>query len=401
MPSKSSFSRRNVLVGSSALAAATLLPTTAAESMDKLVSAAKEEGRLTVSGLPRDGCSYGAIIDEFAARYGLTVDEVNPAATSDRQLELIRTSGPRTPDVIDVGLSFGPSAKSQGLLQPYKVSPWDSIPGWAKDADGYWYGDYYGLLAFEVNADIISRQPRDWADLLNPEYRNAVALAGVPSGSAQAIHGVLAAGLSADADVEGAANRGLEFFAKLTERGNFVPIVGDGETLSQGITPILIRWDYLAHSDRDRLRGDTNVEVITPKTGIVAGVYVQAISALAPHPNAARLWMEYLYSDEVQLAWLQSHCRPIRLNDLVANNKLPVNLVEELPEIGRYGRGEAYFPTKEQQERAKDIIINGWDDVVGVKVQCTQCAPPNVPTSAVPIAGSAVAPSRGPARVIG
>ena len=42
-----------------------------------------------------------------------------------------------------------------------------------------------------------------------------------------------------------------------------------------------------------------------PKTGRFAGVYVQAISAYAPHPNAAKLWMEYLYSDEGQLIWLQ------------------------------------------------------------------------------------------------
>ena len=98
--------------------------------------------------------------------------------------------------MIDVGLSFGPPAKADGLIQPYKVSTWDSIPDSAKDADGYWYGDYYGVLSFEVNKDLVKNAPTDWADLLKPEYTNSVALAGDPRASNQAIQGVYAAGLA-------------------------------------------------------------------------------------------------------------------------------------------------------------------------------------------------------------
>ena len=43
-----------------------------------------------------------------------------------------------------------------------------------------------------------------------------------------------------------------------------------------------------------------------PKSGVIAGVHVQAISAYAPHVNAAKLWFEYLYSDEGQTGWLIS-----------------------------------------------------------------------------------------------
>jgi putative spermidine/putrescine transport system substrate-binding protein len=117
-----------------------------AGSMDALVTAAKKEGQLTVMALPRDWCGYGAIIDSFKARYGLTVNELYPEAGSDNQLEQIKATqdgaDPEAPDVIDVGLSYGPLAKKDGLLQPYKVSTWGTIPDSAKDADGYWYGDY-------------------------------------------------------------------------------------------------------------------------------------------------------------------------------------------------------------------------------------------------------------------
>ena len=44
-------------------------------------------------------------------------------------------------------------------------------------------------------------------------------------------------------------------------------------------------------------------------------MYVQAISKFAPHPNAAKLWMEHLYSDEGQLIWLKGYCNPIRYED--------------------------------------------------------------------------------------
>ncbi len=129
--------------------------------------------------------------------------------------------------MIDVGLSFGPSAKAEGLIQPYKVSTWDTIPDSAKDAEGYWYGDYYGVLAFEVNKDIIKNVPADWADLLKDEYKNSIALAGDPRASNQAILAVYAAGIAggkAPGAEAGAA--GLEFFKELNAKGNFVPIIG-------------------------------------------------------------------------------------------------------------------------------------------------------------------------------
>ena len=140
------------------------------------------------------------LIAGFKKKYGIKINELNPDAGSGDEVEAIKANkgnkGPQAPDVIDVGLSFGPTAKTEGLLQPYKVSTWNSIPERAKDADGYWYGDYYGVLAFEVNADMIDKAPADWGDLLKSDYKNAVALAGDPRSANQAIQAVYAAGLS-------------------------------------------------------------------------------------------------------------------------------------------------------------------------------------------------------------
>src|SRR5262249_19495215 len=267
-----------------------------AAGMDDLVAAAKAEGELTIIAVPRDWCGYGAVIDAFKAKYGLKVNELNPDAGSGDEVEAIKSNkgnkGPQAPDVIDVGLSFGPSSKADGLLQPSTVSTWDTIPSDQKDPEGYWYGDYYGVLAYEVNADLVKTPPADWADLAKPEYKNMVAVAGDPRTSNESIQSIFAAGLSAtQGNIDQAAAAGLKFFAELTKTGNFVPVAGGPAPLAQGSTPIVVRWDYLALGDRDTLKGNPKVDIVVPKTGIVAGVYVQAISAFAPHPNAAKLWM--------------------------------------------------------------------------------------------------------------
>ncbi len=344
----------------------------AAQTMDTLVAGAKREGQLTVIALPHDWCGYGPMIEAFKSKYGLKVNELNPDAGSGDEVEAIKANkgntGPQAPDVIDVGLSFGPSAKKDGLLQPFKPATWSSIPASQKDADGYWYGDYYGVLALEINADIVKKSPADWPDLLGADYKNAVALAGDPRVANQAIQGVFSAGLSASGGkVAEAGEAGLKFFAELNKKGNFVPVIGKAASLAQGATPIIIRWDYNALADRDTLKGNPEVKVVVPKSGIVAGVYVQAISAFAPHPNAAKLWMEYLYSDEGQLAWLKGYCHPIRFNDLVAKKKVPAELLAKLPPADAYAK--AVFPTLAEQEQAKGVITKGWDATVGANVK--------------------------------
>ncbi|AOZ69991.1 iron ABC transporter substrate-binding protein [Rhodobacter xanthinilyticus] len=359
------------LMGVAALLASTAM--VQAEDMAALEAAAKAEGMLTTIALPHDWCGYGAVIDGFKAKYpDITVNELNPDAGSADELEAIRANkgntGPQAPDVIDVGLAFGPQAKEEGLIQPYKVATWDEIPDTIKDADGYWYGDYYGVMSFMVNKDLVENVPTDWADLLKPEYAGQVALAGDPRASNQAILAVLAAGLSKGAEAGKASGEaGLEYFKELNAANNFVPVIGKAGTLAQGATPIVISWDYNALSWRDTLAGNPPAEVVVPATGVLAGVYVQAISAHAPHPNAAKLWMEYLYSDEGQNLWLKGYCHPARFNAMAEAGKIPQELIDALPPAEGYAK--AYFPTIEEQGANKEAVVGGWDAVVGANVQ--------------------------------
>jgi putative spermidine/putrescine transport system substrate-binding protein len=358
-------------VSVAALLSSTL--TVSAQDLTALYEAAKAEGKLTTIALPHDWCGYGKVIETFKAKYpGITVNELNPDAGSADEIEAIKANigntGDQAPDVVDVGLSFGPSGKAENLYQAYKVSTWDSIPAEAKDADGFWYGDYYGVLSFIVNTDIVSKVPASWADLKSSDYANSVALAGDPRASNQAIQAVYGAGLaSGGTDAVGAAKAGLEFFKEVNASGNFVPVIAKAASVAQGTTPIVVAWDYNALAWRDGFAGNPKAEVVVPSDAVVAGVYVQAISAHAPHPNAAKLWMEFLYSDEGQLLWLEGYCHPIRFNDMAQRGVIPQALLDALPPADAYAK--AVFPSIDEQNAAKAEITANWDAVVGANVQ--------------------------------
>ncbi|MDE3240852.1 MAG: ABC transporter substrate-binding protein [Paracoccaceae bacterium] len=364
---------KRIAVAVSAIALAGVAGTASAANLDALYAAAKKEGQLTTIALPHDWCGYGDVIAGFKKKYpGIRVNELNPDAGSGDEIQAIKANennkGPQAPDVIDVGLAFGPSAKKDGLIQPYKVSTWASIPDSAKDADGYWYGDYYGVLAFGVNKDIVKTDPQDWSDLMKPDYANAVALAGDPRTANQAILSVMAAGLAQGAKAgKDSGEAGLKFFGELNKKGNFVPVIAKSGTIAQGATPIAIAWDYNLLAWKNSLKGNPPMDVIVPKSGVVAGVYVQAISKFAPHPNAAKLWMEYLYSDEGQLGWLAGYCHPIRFNDLASRKVIPQKLMDALPPAAGYAK--AVFPTLDEQAASKAAIVAGWDGTVGANVK--------------------------------
>ncbi|MES2664626.1 MAG: ABC transporter substrate-binding protein [Pseudomonadota bacterium] len=363
---------RNILGVTASVTAMLSATFASAQSMAELEAAAKAEGTLTTIALPYSWCGYGDVIAGFKAKYPeIAVNELNPDAGSADEIEAIKANkdnkGPQAPDVIDVGLSFGPSAMAEGLLQPYKVSTWDTIPDSAKDADGNWYGDYYGVMSFAVNTDLVPNVPTSFADLLKPEYAGQVALAGDPRASNQAILGIMAAGMARGAEPgEAGAAAGLEFFKELNAAGNFVPVIGKAGTLAQGTTPIVIQWDYNALATRDELGGNPPVTVVVPSDAVLAGVYVQAISAYAPQPNAAKLWMEYLYSDEGQLGWLKGYCHPIRFNDLAARGVIPAEVMDALPPAAAYEA--AVFPSLEAVNANSAAVKAGWDTVVGANV---------------------------------
>ena len=337
--------------------------------MEALVAAAKAEGELNVIALPDDWCNYGEMMSAFTAKYGIKVNSINPEAGSADELQAIidnkENKGPQAPDVIDVGPAFGPLAKEQGLLAAYKVTTWDTISG-VKDPDGFFYTDYNGVLVFEVNLDVVKDVPQDWVDLLDPKYNGQVALAGDPRASNQAAQTVYAAAMANGGSLDN-IQPGLEFFKELNAAGNLLPLIANTGSIAKGETPITFQWNYLALANAESFNGNPPLEIVYPKSVNWGGFYLQAISAYAPHPAAARLWQEFLYSDEGQSIWMKGYCAPARLADMLERGVVSDELKTKLPDPAIIE--SAVVPSGDQLSAARELIKTQWDSVVGLDIK--------------------------------
>jgi len=323
--------------------------------MEALILAAQQEGALTVIALPDTWCNYGAIMQAFTDAYGIPVHSVEPEAGSADELQAIRDGienpGPNTPDVIDVGPGYAVQAQAEGLITPYQVQDWGTIPDTMREAEGYWYGDYYGLMSIAANASF-SPLPTSWEALRSGEGYAQVALPGDPTVSNMAFFGVYGASLANGGSVDDIAP-GVAYFADLQNTGRLSPVIGSESTLLNGETPILLEWSYLALAQQDA-NPAVPIQMAASQPPI-ASYYAQAISATAPHPNAARLWMEYLYSDAGQLAFAEGYCLPARYEEMRSRGVIPEDLLARLPDPSG-----AAFPTVEQISNAQAFVEANW-----------------------------------------
>lgn len=327
--------------------------------MDKLVASAKDEGALNTIALPPDWANYGEIMNTFTKKYGIKINNANPNGSSAEELQAVKSlkGQKRAPDVLDVGQSFAPQGKSDKLYAQYKNSQWDTIPDFMKDPDGYWVGDYYGVISFGVNKDVVKTVPETWADLKNPEYKGKIALNGDPREAGAAFGGVYAASLANGGSLDD-IGPGIDFFAELKKSGNLIPVSVTPATITNGQTPITIDWDYLQTGYGDEFKGKLDWQVQIPKDSVFGNYYVQAINTGAPGPYSARLWQEFLYSDEGQLLWLKGYTHPARFDDLVKRNKIPSELLKKLPPADAYK--QVKFPNAKQTKTATDQIKKEW-----------------------------------------
>ncbi|MDQ4214456.1 ABC transporter substrate-binding protein [Microbacterium sp. ASV81] len=336
---------------------------TAGGGMDALIAAAKKEGSLNAIALPNDWANYGEVISTFQKKYGITVNVENPDASSQDEINAVasRKGQDRSPDVIDVGHDFDVAAAQQGLLAPYQVASFAKIPAGQKEKTGLWYNDMGGYVSIGCDAGRVTTCPTTFKDLLDPQYKGKVALSGNPVKSASAFGAVYAAAIANGGSFAN-IQPGLDFFTKLTRSGNFNPVEATPATMEKGETPIAVVWDYrnAAYADELKTKGITwNVQV--PKDGVFAQYYSQAIVKWAPHPAAARLWQEFLYSTEGQNLWLKGYARPVLLPVMIADGTVDTDALAHLPQVSEKTTS---FPSEEQGKAAKAVVSNGWTKAV-------------------------------------
>jgi putative spermidine/putrescine transport system substrate-binding protein len=245
--------------------------------MSTLIAAAKKEGTLNVIALPPTWANYGNIIKTFTSTYGIKVNSALPDGTSQQEVDAVKQKKgtAAAPDVLDVGQAV--ALDNTNLFAPYKVSTWAAIPASQKQQAGLWTEDYGGYMAIGYSAKFGTITSLN--QLLGPKFKNAVALNGNPTSANAGLNGVMMANLAEGGTADSIA-KGVNFFHKLKQAGNFSPVAATGATIKAGTTPVVFNWDYL---NLPSYVGVSNWKVFVPQTAVLGGYYTQAVNKDAPH----------------------------------------------------------------------------------------------------------------------
>jgi putative spermidine/putrescine transport system substrate-binding protein len=323
--------RRQFAGSAAALAAAGPWPRAQAQAtateLAAIEKAARAEGKVSSLGMPDDWANWKDTWAELGRRHGLA--HVDSDMSSAEEIAKMLAEGKNgTADIGDVGFEFGAIARQRGVTAPFKPSTWAQIPAWAKDADGHWALAYTGTVAFAVNTRRLAGPVTSWKALFASKARVDI---GEVGRAAQANAAVLAAALALGGD-EGRLDAALQAFAQLAEQGRLLSVSPTPALMERGEADVFVMWDFNALAYRDKIPNKADYAVLIPSDGSVTSGYTTIINAHAPHPNAARLARETIFTDAGQLNLARGYARPIRVDHLA----LPADLQARLLPASQY-----------------------------------------------------------------
>jgi putative spermidine/putrescine transport system substrate-binding protein len=328
-------------------------------SLEEIATLAKKEGKVQLIALPDAWAYYKGQLEKFRAKYGIDAPVASPDASSAEEVQAVKTllGQSSQPDSIDIGYSFTKPAIDQGLIEAYKPSNFDKIPAALKDPNGLWVGAYYGVISIGVNTKAAPR-PASFEDLKRPEYKGKVALPGDPRTGAGSLATVFAAALAYGGSADD-ITPGIEYFADLAKRGNLVNISKTGSALASGQAAVVFDWNYnFTGMDAEMRRTGVDLEHFVPEEGVFGTYYSQPVTKSSPQPNAARLWVDWLTSDEGAEQYALGGAVPARFTELAQAGKLSKEAMANLPnpEILR----KVTFPSIDQGAKANKLVADTW-----------------------------------------
>ncbi len=304
----SHITRRQTVAGLGTLGVTAIaLPEDAAAASQAIEEAAAKEGTLTWYTGQVDAEKAEKLGKAFTARHpGIKVAVIRTTGqvAYQRLLLDIKNRTPQCDMFSTTDISHMPALRERNELMPYTPEGADGLlPDFLARSDpGHWYVTNASRYFIMYNTDKVKDAdvPRRWTDLLDPKWKGRVAV-GHPAFSG--CTGVWALSLK--------KLYGWEFFEKLAKNRprvgrsaiDPVTLMTAGEAL---IGPASANTAYQA-IDRQN-----PVAVVHPEDGLVLCVTPSGIPAAAPHPNAARLFMDWLMSDEYSTLMAVDGTEPLR-----------------------------------------------------------------------------------------
>lgn len=280
-------------------------------TLAEIEAKAKEEGKLESVGMPGSWANWQGTWDDLERIYGIDHNDTDMSSAEEIAMFETEKNAP-TKDIGDVGHKFGPEAKSKGVTQSYKTSYWDKVPDWAKDPEGHWMIAYTGVTTFLTNADLVSNPPKTWADVRSGDYK--ITLGDVVTG-ATGQGNVLATAYAFGGGIDN-LDPAFEFWAEMAKAGR----IDQGDILLQrvqaGEVQLGVTWSYNALGYRDQTP-NYKFDVAVPQDGAILSGYASVINKYSPHPHAAALAREYIFSDAGQANLAKSGAIPTRTDYVV------------------------------------------------------------------------------------
>jgi putative spermidine/putrescine transport system substrate-binding protein len=296
--------------------------------LSALVRAARREGQLYLASPSSALPGYDSLIAGFEKKFGISVELVG---NDGDYYELTKAEV----DAFDISLDTAASHTYE--FAPYLVFYWSEIPSALKNSKAYWYQDCGTVMGIGYDASRV-RPVGAINELLLPEYRASVELDGDPTSTAWALNAVMMASLANGGSPDD-IGPGVDFIEHLATSGN----------LSQSLNrnpPVVLQWTHALPS--------TYTTFLPPKT--VQAYDLQAVNRKAPHPAAARLWEEFLFSDAGQNLCLHDGAWPARLEKMRSDGVLDL---AGSAALGPAPAG-AVTLTEEQTNKARWYLSSHW-----------------------------------------
>ena len=326
-----------------------------------LAAECKKEGQLNVIALPHYWANYGDMIDGFKAKYGVKVDEADPEGSSQDEIDAAnRLKGTnRSPDVFDVSSSIAPQQVGKGIFAPYKVRNWNNLTGANAIPSAEYTPNYTGIMTIGYDSSLGTITKMD--DLLKPAFKGTVAINGDPMGSGAALNSIFLANLALGGTLDD-VSPAVAWFKKLKEAGNFINVNPTQATVLSGQTKVVFDNAYIAagvNKDPDFKKSGRTWKLFTPAT--LGSTYNSAISAWAPHPACARLWLEYTLGEEGAAIWSVGGATPTLWVWLLKTGRAPAAGVAA---IGK-SKAAPLKATTDQVTKARAYLKTAWPAAVG------------------------------------
>ena len=274
-------------------------------TLDEIIEKAKAEGKVESVGMPDSWANWGLTWQDLKDEYA--IDHADTDMSSSEELQMFKTEGENgTKDIGDVGFAFGQQAIDEDLVQGYKTSYWDSVPDWAKAEDGKWMVAYTGATTFLTNTEQVENVPTSWADIKAGDYK--VALGDIGGGTAQAA--VIASAYAFGGDLNN-LDPAFEFWTELAEAGRINTLDILQQNFETGEIAVGVIWSYTAVPYKDQIT-QYKMEATIPSDGSIMSGYASVINKYAPHPHAAALAREWIFSDAGQANLAKAGAIPTR-----------------------------------------------------------------------------------------